>query len=492
MRTYEPKVEIRLVKAFPRKEIIPDVPVAERYQSPYMRSFELTDHLGDSGSIRTSKSIRQPAGGFSITFADSVNTEFYDSIYAMIEPMDMVEIRFCHDSFEYTKPGEGYRPPIVMRGLVSNISRNESMSSGKPIRSVTVSGQDFGKILQIFQIFYLNNSVVGDNLLTEFRWFQKYSEQEKPKLVRANDFVGDVLKNVVNPYLERFSSKSNGSRVNAAVIKDWTAVSTIDGVISPWLINQFNNVSLYQMMAKLLDVGPFNELYVEDTQDGVQLVVRPVPFLDATGNPIQGVRPEKIKVDSEDVVSINVNRTDAGTANYFWVSASQWAMYNNETQKMLASVGSQSSFIKFDYLNSNMAYYGIRKMEVESALLPNDYLPSDSDKSAQSKANSVKSGNWIEQRRDLLAKINKDNVIFENGTMRLRGNERVKPGWQIALTRGEGNVNSSAYITQVDHEFTPYQGYYTNIVFERGTGFINRSQKTIPVYFDEIDGMGAQ
>lgn len=492
MRAYEPKAEIRLVKAFPRKEIVPDVPVASRYSSPFMRSFVLTDHLGDSGSIRTSKSVRQPAGGFTITFADSVNTEFYDSIYAMIEPMDMVEIRFCHDPFEYSKPNEGYRPPIVMRGLVSNISRSEIMSGGKPVRTVTVTGQDYGKILQIFQIFYLNNSVVGDNLLTEFKWFQKYAQDGAPKLTRANDFVGDVLKNLINPYLERFSSKSDGARVDAAVIKNWTASSTIEGVVSPWLINQFNNVSLYQMMAKLLDVGPFNELYTEDLEDGVLLNVRPAPFLDAMGNPIQGVRPSKIKIDSEDLVSINVNRTDAGTANYFWVSASQWAMYNNETQKMLASVGKESSFIKYDYLNSNMAYYGIRKMEVESSLLPNDYVPSDSDKTDQAAANSTKSGNWIEQRRDILAKINKDNVIFENGTMRIRGNERVKAGLQIELNRGGGNVKSTAYITQVDHEYTPYQGYFTNIVFERGTGFINRSQKAIPVYFDEIDGLGAQ
>ena len=245
------------------------------------------------------------------------------------------------------------------------------------------------------------------------------------------------------------------------------------------------------MLAGILDVGPFNELYVEDREDGVRLNVRPAPFLDAVGNPIQGVRPEKIKIGSDDVVSMTVNRTDAGTANYFWVQAAQWGLYNNETAKMMASIGAESSFIKFDYLNSNMAYYGIRRMQVTTSLLPNDYAPADADKSAQAQSNTVKSGNWIEARRDLLAKINKDNVIFENGNMRLRGNERIKAGMQLELTRGEGNVKSSAYITQVDHEFSPFQGFYTNIVIERGTGFINRSQQKNPVYFDEIDGAGA-
>lgn len=487
MRTYEPKIEIRLVKANPRKEIIPGVPVASRLGD--FRSYDLSKWLGESGSVRTSKSVRQPAGGFSITFADKgLNDE---TLYALIEPMDMVEIRFCHDPFEYSKPSEGYRPPIVMRGLVSNVSRNETMSGGKPVRTVTVSGQDFGKILQVLQIFYLNNSVVGDNLLTEFRFFQKYTG-DRPKHMPAAEFVQRVMAKVVTPYLERLALNSTGAGVGVNPISKWSENVTIDGVVSPWLLNQYENVSMYTMLAGILDVGPFNELYVEDREDSVRLNVRPAPFLDAIGNPIQGVRPEKLKIGSDDVVSMTVNRTDAGTANYFWVQAAQWAMYNNETAKMLASVGNESSFIKFDYLNSNMSYYGIRRMQVTTSLLPNDYIPSDSDKDKQAQSNSVKSGNWIEARRDLLAKINKDNVVFENGNMRLRGNERIKAGMQLELARGEGGVKSSAYITQVDHEFSPFQGFYTNIVIERGTGFIKRSQQKNPVYFDEIDGLGAK
>lgn len=487
MRTYEPKIEIRLVKANPRTEIIPGVPVA--YRVGNFRSYDLTKWLGESGSVRTSKSIRQPAGGFSITFADKgLNDE---TLYALIEPMDMLEIRFCHDPLEYSKPSEGYRPPIVMRGLVSNVTRSEAMAGGKPVRTVTVSGQDFGKILQVLQIFYLNNSVVGDNLLTEFRFLQKYSG-DKPKHMPAAVFVQRVMAKVVTPYLERLALKSSGEGIGVNPVSKWSQNVTIDGVVSPWLLNQYENVSMYQMLAGTLDVGPFNELYVEDREDGVRLNVRPAPFLDAVGNPIQGVRPEKIKIGSDDVVSMAVNRTDAGTANYFWVQAAQWGLYNNETAKMMASIGAESSFIKFDYLNSNMAYYGIRRMQVTTSLLPNDYAPADADKSEQAQSNTVKSGNWIEARRDLLAKINKDNVIFENGSMRLRGNERIKAGMQLELTRGEGGVKSSAYITQVDHEFSPFQGFYTNIVIERGTGFIKRSQKQTPVYFDEIDGLGAK
>lgn len=44
---------------------------------------------------------------------------------------------------------------------------------------------------------------------------------------------------------------------------------------------------MYTMLAGILDVGPFNELYVEDREDSVRLNVRPAPFLDAIGNPIK-------------------------------------------------------------------------------------------------------------------------------------------------------------------------------------------------------------
>lgn len=493
MRLYEPKIQVRLVKASPRSEIIPDVAVASRYKA--LKAIDLTPFLSENGGVRTSKGVREPAGGFTITLADAPDRggngrkATLESLYALIEPMDLVEIRMAHDPHEYANPGQGYKPPVVMRGFVTTVSRSETMSGGRPSRTITVAGQDFGKILQIIQIFYLDNSVVGDNLLTEFKYFQKYGEIGDTKIMSAKDFVAGVLKNVINPYLGRMTSLADGRSVSAEVINEWSSSVTVEGCVSPNSITPINNVSLHQFLSRLLDVGPFNELYVEDLEDGVRLVVRPAPFLDAMGEPVQGDAPEIFHLSSKDIVSLNVSRTDGGVANYFWVQNTPWAMYSNEDAKRAASYGDQSSFIKFKYQNSSADYYGIRKMEISTTLLPPDAAPSDSAKSPEVKAESVKQGNWLEQQRTRLADINKDNVIFEYGTIRVRGNERIKAGQHWAVTRG-GTAYGKFYVTKVDHEFSPYQGFFTTLTVERGTGFIDRSQVAEAPYFKEVDGKG--
>ncbi len=486
MRLYEPKVEVRLIKAFARRMIVPDVPVAARYGD--LGAINLTPFLGEVGGIRTSKSVREPAGGFTITLADKAHPKKLDSLYALIEPMDLVEIRFCHDPFDYAKANEGYRPPVVMRGLVSSVSRSEAMSGGKPLRTVTIAGQDFGKILQVIQIFYLNNSVVGDNLLTEFAFFHKFSGSE-PKHKKAAAFVGDVIDNVINPYLKRFTSLANGESVGAKVVNKWSKNITIDGVVSPYAVSSFNNVSLYQMLAALLDVGPFNEMYVEDLADGIQLTVRPAPLQDARGKVIQGTKQKAYQVSDKDIVSSSLTRTDAGVANYFWVTNPQWTMMSNEDAQAAASVGPEDSFILFQYLNSQSAFYGIRKMEVQSILLPNGYDNYEAQTKEQMPVQNDSLSSWIEKRRRVLADINKDNVIFEHGTIRLRGDERIKAGMQLTVSRGSG-VLSTYYVTRVDHDFNPYGGFTTSVAVERGTSFIARSQSADPKYYPEMNAGG--
>ncbi len=487
---------MRLVKAISRSDIIPGVPVADRYKR--LKAIDLTPYLGEEGGVHVSKGVREPCGAWSVTISDQEHPRLFETIYALVEPMDMIEIRVAHDPFLYENG-----PPILMRGFVSMVTRNEIMAGGKPIRTVNISGQDFGKILQILQIFYLNNSWVGDNVLSEFAFFHKYADENGAKIKSGKDFVNDVLKGVINPYLENIAATARGESIGAKVINTITPDVTIEGNVSPYSISKINNVSTYQMLCYLLDVGPFNELYTEDTEDGISLVVRPAPFLDVEGKPIQGVKPKTIRITSEDVVAINVSRTDAGVANYFWVSNSPWAMYSNETANALGSIGPKSSFIKFDYLNSQAAYYGFRKMEVATMMGPPDYKASDSTKGQDLPKETKTLGDWIERRRKILADINKDNAIFESGTLRVRGNEQIKAGMLLIVGRGNSggnrnkdgqlqmNTSSRYYVTRVDHEFVPFQGYYTTVTVERGTSFIERSQnKEESVYRLEIDGLG--
>lgn len=495
MRTYQPKIEVRLVKVIGRTELAPSVAaVVERYSQN--AGFDLTPFLGENGGVRLSKGVRQPAGGFSITLSDMPHPGFEESLYALIEPMDMLEIRMAHDPYEYAKPDEGYAIPVVMRCLVSRVARSESMQGDKPVRGVTITGHDFGKVLQIIQIFYLNNSVVGDNLLSQFAYFQKYSNKDGAKIKTAGAFLLDIMQGVVAPYLGRMLAASRAEAVGAKKIDSWGLEASIAGSISPFALASMNNVSLHQMLASLLDVGAFNELFVRDDPDGVTLVARPSPMrtpdgawiqVDASGAPATA---EFIELLSEDVVSINVARSDEGVANYYWVSNNRWTMMHNESAQRAAMVGSAADYVLFDYFNSSSAIYGVRKMEVECSLGPPGYSNSDGNSAANMPAQTNMLGAWLHSRRAVLASINKDNVVFESGSLRIRGNERVKAGMYLRLYRGTAGYISEFYITNVDHDYQPLAGFFTTLTVERGTTFIARAQAQAPLYRGEIDAGG--
>src|SRR5258708_35362000 len=91
--------------------------------------------------------------------------------------------------------------PTMMRGLVTSIRRGNVMSAdGRPVRAVSISGQDYGKILQIMRISYLPNQVTGQLLLSYFKFFANYGVGSQPNK-DAPTFVKEVVSNVLTPFL---------------------------------------------------------------------------------------------------------------------------------------------------------------------------------------------------------------------------------------------------------------------------------------------------
>lgn len=489
IRTYEPKVSVKLIKAVRRKEIVESMPaISERYAQ--FNGVDLTPWFGESGGVRVVKGIREPAGGFSITLADKKHPEFLESLYALIEPMDMVEIRFAHDPYEYAKPKDGYELPVVMRGFVSSVNRAETMGGdGRPVRSIQIAGQDYGKILQILQIFYLNNSVVGDNVLTGFKLFEKFGLEAKE--MAAKEFVETLVSKVINPYMQDLTALTRADLVDASIVDFFKTEVSIEGTVNPIGVQRFDGGSVWQLLAAFCDVGPFNELYVEDRAKDVAIVLRPNPFERPDRSVIQdGVKADQVSVPAEMIQSITSARSDAGVANYYWCGNTSWNILHNGTMKMLAQTGQEADFLLFDYPNSSKTYYGLRKMEVESRLGDPALLNGDGPKAETLENQQKVFATWLDKRRHILAETNKDNVVFENGTIRMYGSERVKPGHYMEVRRGA--FRPRYYITRVEHDFVPYRGYWTTAYYERGTGFIDRAglPKGRVAYSNEIDGDG--
>lgn len=170
VRTFDPLLRVTLHKTIGRKTIDDSEPVSVRFDRTDSE-IDLSPFLGDGSSVATSKGVHDPAGGFTITIMDRpyVNGGALESLYGVIEPMDFIEIRMKHS------PNGSALVPIVMRGFISGVSRNETMGAdGRPQRSVIITGQDYGKIWQMLQILFLPGYVIGQDLLTNFRLFERF------------------------------------------------------------------------------------------------------------------------------------------------------------------------------------------------------------------------------------------------------------------------------------------------------------------------------
>lgn len=476
-----PQCTVHLFKTIARTAIDGTTPVSSRYQGKddYI---DLTTFLSDGSAVRTSKSVREPAGGFSISFADQPqgSGSSLETLAALIEPMDMIEIRMWG--------GVGAQPaklPIIMRGFVTNISRKRSMSQeGKPQRQVTVTGQDYGKIWQIIQVIHLAAYSEGKALLTSFALSEIFGASAVNSM-KAGDFVSTMIDKIVNPQI-------------AGMMPDFTELpSSItigdDISVAHGMVNQsYQNMqgSIYDILAFHGDVGIWNELYLEDREDGVHVVYRPTPALlltqpdGASSRKIQDDAPDPVYVEVPDdwIVDLAEERSDAGVANFFWVNNSRFDLID-DMQRRLAAISSDSSKVSLkDYSNAAPKYYGLRAMNAATQQGGDEVSNQTSGLPAGAQAaRTDQQESWIDKRRRIMLQMNQDNVVYEHGAAVIKGGPMRDDGVE-AMKAGDyarfmtGNITYDAYVYQIDHEFMPYASYLTSLIFDRGEGFAVRAQ----------------
>lgn len=516
MKIYDPRIKVRLIKTVTRfagayvdegkqtYDAAGNTAVSARYRK-IPEVINLHPLLGEMGGVRTTKSVRQPAGGFTITLADKMQPLVMDSVYAMVEPMDLVEIRFCHDPSDasYAKPGKEFNPPVVMRGFVTNVTRDEVMGGdGRPSRRVVITGQDYGKLWQIFQIYYLQNFAMGEIYLSEYKFLEKYGRDAGFDTMQpVGDFLPALIKNVLNPYLKRLTWADGDAKLYG-MVRSFSYKVSAEGSISPFVLSNFENVSLYQMLTTLTDVGAFNEIYTEDTEDAVNVVLRPVPFKSlTTGKYIQDkASAENVVIKDVDIQAINATRSDSGVANWFWVDVNRWNLMKDMDYRVWVQNQNPALSNRFNYENSLLARYCFRQMQTQISMGPPG-ASNNSDKGTEKAAalgqSAIYDQKWLDGRLKVLAESNKDNVVYESGVMKLRGNEKIKAGMYVIAKMGASKVanplasDPECYAVQVDHEFMPFQGFYTTVMYERGTGFVTRNSKEVSPYLAEINAKGA-
>lgn len=496
MKVFSPKIEVRLIKTARRSKVGGGLDAATRYQE--FTAIDLTPFLMENAPVSVQQYIGGGAGTWSLALADRIMPDYKETLYGMIEPMDLVEIRMARSPHEYQgmSGGNSYKLPVVMRGFVSGVRRSRSMLDGQPQRTVQLSGHDYSKVLDILRIYYLNNSAIGDNIIGELKFFHKYAGLDQARIMDAKEFVELVLKVLLNPFINRLTVNANGDKVGAAVMHQLRPEVTIDGTVSPLSVSLFSDGSVQQFLSQFMDVGAFNEMFVDDREDSSVLVVRPNHFLDLADQPIQGggkaseaIADGIIDIADEDIESMTEERTDSSVANYYWVSNSNWQYVENITIKQLASAAPAAEYALFDYVNTNPARYGFRKMEVGTSMGPADQTYGDAAQDAQAASETDKRIKWLSNRRKILAQQNRDNAVLESGQMVVKGNERIKRGMYVRLTYGD--FSALYYVTSVFHQYTPFHSFKTIISFERGTGFVQRARRANAAYLAEMNLKGA-
>jgi hypothetical protein len=478
IKTYNPKISLKLIKVVQRGEITPGLKVAGRYGS--LTEIDLAYYLGEQGGVKVVKGAREPAGGFSITFADRANPNHAETMAALVEPMDLIVIRFAHNPSEYP----GGQLPIVMRGLVSDVRRDEAMGQdGKPVRRVTVSGQDYGKLWQICQIIYLNNSILGEYVLTGFEFFRKYV-LDSPKPMPVDQFVGIVVTRILGPFLRKMAW---WNRPSAADYSRLIPEVTAQGTVSDMAVNTWpGGRGVYHLLATVCDVANgFNELFVEDREDRVAVVLRPTPWRRPDGSYIQEGVPNipTVTMPADDVISISATRSDAGVANIFWVQNATFNIYSDEQMRLQRQPAPIT-----DYPNNNPVWYGLKLMESLISMGPPGWGASNGDSRERLAKNDPITAEWLKDRARILREASQDEVVFERGTLRLRGNEKIKAGNFLRVERNE--MVAEYYVLRVEHDYLFGRPFVTTVHFDRGTGFIERAQRSGAPYFAEITASG--
>lgn len=475
VKVRHPAIQVLLLKNVGRTTIDGNVPVSERFAGQ-RREIDLTPYLGEHGGVSVTKSVREPAGAFTVTLADRMEPEAMDTIYGLVEPMDLIEIRMVGDSYKSPQ-----KVPIMMRGLVSNVHRHEGMTGdGKPARSVVIDGQDYGKIWQIIQIFHSPFVEKSANLITSFPFFARFGQAINTQ--EASGFVRDILSLVLNPYIEKIAQAGSGNSNSSPMMNiKPDGIEFTGGRIATLALGSWSGGTIYDLLQQNCDLGPWNELFIEDREVGPVMVFRPNPFIHADSN--NGYIMERVseplfvKLTREDVVSMSVSRSDSNVANFFWVDAPKAAIGTAELHRLVANSTTPEEVYMKGYGNNNPDLYGIRRLEHATQQFDDEVLYSGNGLRAGPERDLSQSQaiSWVNKRRKQLRDMNQDNVMFEAGSMRIRGNEEVRAGRYVTLAHG--NMNSDYYAHTVQHDYVPFVGYTTTVQFERGTGFIDRTQQ---------------
>jgi len=467
MRTRQPQVSVKLIKAVRRVR-----GVSARH-SGAGATIDLTPYLGEHGSITVQRSLDGLVGGFSVVLVDRMVRETGDTLHSVIEPRDMVEIRFSADPTRQL--------PLVMRGIVDGIDRERRVGGDRVSQSVTVSGYDLGAIFGLLRIDY--RWLIATGSAAPLAGRVPFTEFQIPgREMAPGEWMSEIVDKVVRPYFE--STELSRWLRNVRVL----ASPLGSGVVSPLSYQSFEG-TFEALLMKYAD-RPWNELFLRETETTTDLIFRVAPYRDLySGQYILpgAVDPGTVSVSTANIESLKVSRGAHRVANWYWVDAPGVTAQTFADKAMVSTlnaapdslwIGGGNGLTPYD--NARMDLYGINPMNAATnqsqTLNPTHY---GSNSALETAAGDVLA--FLEERRRQLIAMNRDNVALEQGSAIVLGDETLMPGKYLDVT-DNGVVTDSFYIRSVMHNLVPNTSFKTTVLIDRGDGLIRRGAQTASPY----------
>ncbi|MDU7524690.1 MAG: hypothetical protein E7K72_25515, partial [Roseomonas mucosa] len=351
---FSPKFSVVLRKLVGRRDT-----ASVRYQSA-AREIDITSLLGDGGTIRTHKSIGEPCGGFTMTVTDRMGSSASDTLAALVEPMDLIEIRGAHQPHLYA----GRTMPLIMRGFVSQVSRSSGMApDGGPQRTVSIAGQELGRLWLVHSIFWQVAALTDIPYLDAYR--AQVSIGMSATYQPVADFVTTLTEKVINQKINSLAAFAD------AKVKPFAVDATVRrGVVSPTRVAPFQG-PIWGLAEQFVD-RPWNEMWCEDRgepgQEVPTVVLREAPFRDATTGKLLlsgAVVPEAFAVEAKQIVTLSLGRSDTRVANFFWVPPGAALLDQNTFVNVVAL--QRGDPLDLTHPNNLPDLYGLRRMEVATS-----------------------------------------------------------------------------------------------------------------------------
>ncbi|ECH9374557.1 hypothetical protein ZL54_22440 [Salmonella enterica subsp. enterica] len=258
----------------------------------------------------------------------------------------------------------------------------------------------------------------------------------------------------------------------------------------------FTMESVYGLIEPMLDVGFWNELFIESREDGEYLVWRPLPYFDLmSGTMTQPLLPDQygskwslsgsralpaiVTVPDNKIISIRQTRTDRDVYNFYWCNNQRFDMIDDMTRR-LQTMMADGHKTTLEYPNTNVEIYGVRLLQANTVMgYPDlDNMTSGADQTEQDERGGLVA-EWIKYRRNVIILNNRDNAVLEKGVIEMAGGlpkalapELMRPGDYLQVT--QGSTAWLAYVVNLQETFMPYRGFTATVEFERGTGFAER------------------